>query len=196
MNVRPNPRYTEFLHQIRMMVLRAEPWARITFRSVELEHAFPAQILSGEGSLKFGGRWNAPGTFPVIYSSTRPGTAVEEAFQLAGDYMLAPDDLRPRVTCGIEWNLSRVIDLTRGDLPSWLKLANWMKENFSKINDGGFETLCQAFGRAGRNSGANALVCPSARVPDGINLVVFRDRLRAADRMRLLGEEELKKHLA
>ena len=196
MNVRPNPRYAEFLSQIRNMSPRPTPWTGVTFRSVELEHAAPGQILSGEGSLKFGGRWNAPGSFPVIYSSTRPGTATEEAFQLAAEYELAPDDLKPRITCGIEWNLSRVIDLMRGDLPSWLKLANWMKENFSKINDGGFETLCQAFGRALGNSGANALICPSARMPDGINLVVFRDRLRAADRMRLLGEEELKKHLA
>jgi hypothetical protein len=99
------------------------------------------------------------------------------------------------VTCGIEWNLSRVADLTQGDLPSWLKLADWMKENFSRINDGGFETLCQAFGRAARNAGAAALICPSARVPEGINLVVFRDRLRATDSMRLLGEGELNKYL-
>jgi RES domain-containing protein len=26
-------------------------------------------MLSGEGSLKAGGRWNAPGAFPAIYSS-------------------------------------------------------------------------------------------------------------------------------
>ncbi len=175
---------------------RPTPCVGVTFRSVELEHASPEQIVSGEGSLKFGGRWNAPKSFPVIYSSTRPGTAVEEAFQLAADYMLAADDLKPRVTCGIEWNLSRVIDLTRGDLPSWLKLSDWMKENFSRINDYGFETLCQAFGRAARSSGAAALICPSARVPDGINLVVFRDRLPSADTMRLLGEEELNKYLA
>ena len=152
--------------------------------------------MSGDGSLKFGGRWNAPGSFQVIYSSRRPGTAVEEAFQLAADYMLTPDDLKPRVTCGIQWDLSRVINLTHGNLPNWLELADWMKENFSRINDRGFETLCQAFGRAARSSGAAALLCPSARVPDGINLVVFRDRLRATDAIRILGEEELKKYLA
>lgn len=196
MNVRPNPRYAEFLSRIRKMTPKPAPWAGVTFRSVELEHASPEQILSGEGSLKFGGHWNPPDAFPVIYSSTRPGTAVEEAFQLAADYMLAPDDLKPRVTCGIEWNLSRAIDLTQGNLPSWLKASAWMKENFSRINDGGFEMLCQAFGRAARNSGAVGLICPSARVPDGINLVVFRDRLRASDTMRLLGEKELNKYLA
>jgi RES domain-containing protein len=170
-------------------------WAGITFRSLELEHASAEQIMSGAGSFKFGGRWNAPGSFPVVYSSTRPGTALEEAFQLAADYMLAPDDLKPRLTCGIEWNLSRVIDLTRSNLPAWLELDDWMKENFPRINDSGFETLCQAFGRAARSCGVNALLCPSVRVRDGINLVVFRDRLRASDKMRLFGEEELKQHL-
>src|SRR5438309_11148954 len=59
--------------------------------------------------------------FSAVYSSTRPGTAVEEAFQLAADFQLAPDDLKPRITCGIEWELSSVLDLTVADLPAWLK---------------------------------------------------------------------------
>lgn len=196
MNVRPNPRYAEFLSRVRKISPSLARWTRVTFRSVELEHASPEQIMSGKGSLKFGGRWNAPESFPVIYSSTRPGTAIEEAFQLAGDYMLVPEDLMPRITCGIEWSLSRVINLTQANLPAWLEVAAWMKEDFLRINDGGFETLCQAFGRAARNSGTAALISPSARVRDGINLVVFRDRLRATDTIRLLGEEELRKHLA
>ena len=131
-----------------------------------------------------------------VYSSTRPGTAVEEAFQLAADFQLAPDDLKPRITCGIEWELSSVLDLTVADLPAWLKLSNWMRENFTKINDSGFETICQAFGRAARNSGVAGILCPSVRVKGGINLVVFRDRMRKAELARVLGEVELKKYLA
>ena len=155
------------------------PWRGITFRSVDLAYASPAHMLSGEGSLKAGGRWNAPGAFPAIYSSTRPGTAVEEAFQLAADFYLEPDDLKSRVTCGIEWELSSVFDPTIASLPARLKLSDWMGENFTKINDGGFGTLCQAFGRAVRNSGIAGILCPSVRVKDGINLIVFRDRMRA-----------------
>lgn len=196
MNVRPNSRYAEFVYRLGRLSPKPARWTGVTFRSVELAHASPEQILSGEGSLNFGGRWNAPESFPVIYSSTRPGTAVEEAFQLAADYELAPNDLKPRVTCGIEWDLSHVMDLTRTALPAWLKLTEWMLENFSRINDSGFETLCQAFGRAARNSRVSALLCPSARVPRGTNLVVFRDRLWATETMRLLGEEELNKYLA
>lgn len=124
-----------------------------------------------------------------------PGTAVDEAYQLATDFDLSPDDIKPRVTCGIHWELSSVIDLTIDGLPSWLEVANWLKEDFEKINDAGNETLCQAFGRAARNSGINGMFCPSARVPNGINLVVFRDRLRKTDSMRILGEEKLHKYL-
>jgi len=196
MNVRSNPRYAEFVYRIGKLSPGPARWAGVTFRSVELEHASPNQILSGEGSRRFGGRWNAPETFPVIYSSTRPGTAIEEAFQVAADYELSPEDLKPRITCGVECELARVINLTRNNLPAWLKLMNWMQEDFLRINDSGFETLCQAFGRAARNSTISAILCPSARVKGGVNLVVFPDRLRRNETMRLLGEDELKNYLA
>ena len=196
MKVRPNSRYAEFASRIRQSSLRPKPWKGVTFRSVELEFATPEHVLSGQGSLLFGGRWNAPGLFPVIYSSTRPATALDEAFQLAADFELSPDDIKPRVTCGIEWALSSVIDLTVSGIPSWLELTVWLKEDFQKINDGGAETLCQAFGRAARNSAIVGIFCPSIRVAKGINLVVFLDRLDKKDMMRVLGKEELVKHLA
>jgi hypothetical protein len=71
-----------------------------------------------------------------------------------------------------------------------------MREDFTKINDSGFETLCQAFGRAVRNSGVTGMLCPSIRVKRGVNLVVFRDRMRKTEVARVLGEVELKEHLA
>jgi len=194
--VRPNPRYKEFVARLQPLCSPARPWRGVTFRSVDLAYASPAHMLSGEGSLKAGGRWNASGAFAAVYSSTRPGTAVEEAFQLAADFQLAHDDLKPRITCGIEWELSSVIDLTVANFPGWLKLSEWTREDFTKINDSGFETLCQAFGRAVRNSGFAGILCPSLRVKGGINLIVFRDRMRKTDVARVLGEAELKKYLA
>jgi RES domain len=111
----------------------------------------------------------------------RPTPNVEFQKGLAADFELVPDDLKPRVTCGIEWELSSVLDLTIASLPARLKLSDWMRENFTKINDRGFETLCQAFGRAVRNSGISGILYPSVRVKDGINLVVFRDRMRKTE---------------
>jgi RES domain-containing protein len=195
-NVRPNSRYAEFASRLRGISPAPAPWQGVAFRSVALEYAKPEEIMSGEGSLKFGGRWNAPGTFSVVYASTRPGTAVEEAFHLASEYEFVPNDLKPRLTCGIEWKLARVLDLTNRNLPAWLKLERWMQEDFARINDHDSETLCQALGRAARNLGISAILYPSARVTDGVNLAVFRNRLRKEETMRLLGEGELKKYLA
>ena len=39
------------------------------------------------------------------------------------------------------------------------------------------------------------MLCPSVRVAEGVNLVTFRDRVRKAETMRVLGEDELKKYL-
>jgi RES domain-containing protein len=170
-------------------------WNGVTFRSIELQYAKAADILSGAGSLKFGGRWNAPDSFPVIYSSTRPGTAVEEAYQLAAEFDLKRADLRPRLTCGIEWELSSVLDLTKTGLPSWIELAKWSQEDYRAINDRGFESVCQAFGRTVRSLGAAGILSASAYVDGGVNLMVFHDSLRKTDRIRLLAEDEMTKHL-
>ncbi len=66
MKVRPNPRYSEFVYRLARFSPKPADWSGVTFRSVELEHASPEQILSGDGSFKHGGRWNAPESFPVI----------------------------------------------------------------------------------------------------------------------------------
>jgi len=195
-DVRPHPRYRELLYRLRSIARKAPPANGVAFRSVEFEYARAADILSGEGSFRAGGRWNAPGSFPVIYSSTRPGAAVEEAFQLASEFDLAEADLRPRVICGVRWELSAVLDLTAIQLPGWINLENWMKEDYRAINDRGIESLCQAFGRALRNLGVTAILCPSARVENAVNLVVFRDRLRRKDMIRLISEDDVKKYFA
>ena len=91
--------------------------------------------------------------------------------------------------------LARVIDLTGNNLPGWLKLTNWMQEDFLHINDSGFETLCQAFGRAARNSMISAILCPSARV-ERSQSSRFPGPVCAGMRDAPLGEEELKNYSA
>jgi hypothetical protein len=41
----------------------------------------------------------------------------------------------------------------------------------------------------------SAILCPSARVEGGVDLAVFRDRLRRNEKMRLLREDKLKNYL-
>ena len=55
------------------------PWSGVIFRSVSPRYAQPHDILSGHGSYKSGGRWNAPGIY-AIYGSLEPGLAADESF--------------------------------------------------------------------------------------------------------------------
>jgi hypothetical protein len=58
-----------------------------------------------------------------------------------------------------------------------------------------YNSHAKAFGHAARNSMISAILCPSARVEGGVDLAVFRDRLRRNEIMRLLHEDELKNYL-
>ena len=39
----------------------------------------PQEILNGKGALQNGGRWNAPGSFSVVYGSTSGAVALDES---------------------------------------------------------------------------------------------------------------------
>ncbi|MBA3831716.1 MAG: hypothetical protein H0X34_07455 [Chthoniobacterales bacterium] len=56
MNVRPNPRYAEFVYRLGKISRKPSAWEGVTFRAVELEHASPEHILNDQGSLKYGGQ--------------------------------------------------------------------------------------------------------------------------------------------
>jgi len=195
MKVKPNPRYHEFVVGLLELSRQAVPWKGITFRSAELEFAKARKILDGKGSVIVGGRWNPPGTFRTIYSSLRPSTAIEEAFGLAAHFGLGEAELRPRLTVGLEWSLSKTLDLTKANLPAWIDLTAWLKENFRAINSQGNETLAQAFGRACHAKGINGFFCPSAQLPGGVNLVVFKDQVRPPSRVTVLEKEKLREFL-
>jgi len=127
---------------------------------------------------------------------------IEAMFVLGADFAFHPHShnvdlvrFARRESAAKDELFARVLDLANNNLPRWLKLEKWMQENFSRINQDRTETICQALGRAARNLGMSAIRYPSARVSGGINLAVFRHRLRKEESMRLLGEVELKKYL-
>ena len=79
----------------------------------------------------------------------------------------------PRLLVTLELNLEKVIDLTQPVTLRLLELAadEFRLEDWRKVQAQGCESLSQCFGRAVFESGANALLAPSARVPGGINVV-------------------------
>jgi hypothetical protein len=55
------------------------PWSGVIFRSVSPRYARVADVVSGYGSYRAGGRWNAPGIY-AIYGGIEPGLAADESF--------------------------------------------------------------------------------------------------------------------
>ncbi|HEV2964831.1 MAG TPA: hypothetical protein VG649_23595 [Candidatus Angelobacter sp.] len=49
--------------------------------------------------------------------------------------------------------------------------------------------------RAAHDAGAEALLTPSAQVPNGVNLVYFPESILGYDKVEILGQEELERWL-
>ncbi len=73
---------------------------------------------SGEGARRFGGRFNPPTSFPVIYLSTSRPCVVAELTRQAQRQGLSVADLLPRELWQLTGDLAKVLDLTR---PNTLK---------------------------------------------------------------------------
>ena len=67
---------------------------------------------SGDGARRFGGRFNPPHSFPVIYLCTSRPCVVAELTRQADRQGLAVDDLQPRELWRITVALTRALDLT------------------------------------------------------------------------------------
>src|SRR5207249_2258554 len=101
--------------------------------------------------------------------------------------------VRPRLIVGIRYSLGLVVDLREllGGVEA-VDLADLLAEEWEQINTSGRETLGQALGRALYSSSVEALVAPSARVPEANNLVVFPPNLLSTSKQEILEEAELK----
>lgn len=148
---------------------RGGPLEREYFRSVELSYAHPDDVISGEGTRLYGGRFVKPGIC-AVYGSADEHSAIREAAarkeRLAGASGI-PMTNYPRITYVIAVKLAVHIDLTLGD--------NEAKAILPACLDGDLADS-QEVGELWREHGAQGILYPSA-VPGltGTNVVVFRD---------------------
>ena len=198
MKVKANPRHPFFLAELRRAATPFSKWSGIVFRAAPLEFSRLAKLLDGKGGWKMGGRWLAPQTFLSMNFSTTPETALNESSANFGCYNCGLGDVSPRVAVGVRLHLTRAIDLTnpRGVRSQpWFSLDDLLAEDWRKINDAGGESLSQAFGRAARDAGAEAIMVPSARVPNGVNTVYFPAKTLTPAGLKILGAKELARWL-
>ncbi len=113
-----------------------------------------------------GGRFNPPGEFGAIYLALDERTARQESDA-------------PEVILELDVTLSHICDLTRPDERARCGLT---PEELCAGHHG----PCQRAGRALREAGYEGVRYPSA-AGDGVNLAVFRDRLREGASLRLAG---------
>ena len=149
--------------------------------------------LSAIGAFERGGRYNAPHTFPVLYSADSQVTALLEAEAL---FITADDKLRgaprdPDLILTLECRLHRVLDLTVPDLHDDLgtsceELVNSNPSRFI-LNARKQETPTQQLGSACFRSGrVSALKVPSAQNPKGYCLNILLESLVVGERIAIL----------
>jgi RES domain-containing protein len=165
-------------------------WAGVIFRSVAPRYARVADIVSGYGSYRAGGRWNSPGIY-AIYGSIEPGLAADESFNfLLQHFGWQNRDIPTRVVVGIRVSLQAVLDLTNpASVLHQLNLEELLSEDWRKMNGEQKESRSQALGRVVADLG-EGILAPS-RIRMGKNLVIYPRSLRPGSRVEILGEADL-----
>lgn len=195
MNAKPHADYAKLKRAItnlsRQGKLRA--WTGDSFRFAKEQYAGRKHFLSGLGAQMVGGRWNAPKSFPVLYTSTTPETATKEVFAY-GRRNGFPDSAQLRLILdAVNVTFSRVLDLT--DLAVLTALGVTAKEvrNTDWWSEPSREALTQAIGRAAYMCKVEAILAPSAQEKDGENLIIFPGRLLPSSVLKMVPKKRNKR---
>jgi len=125
--------------------------------------------LSGEGARINGGRFNPPGSFPVLYMcATRP-CAVAEIRRLGERQAIGVEGLLPRHLYSYDIILDLVLDLTDAEVRATVGMG------LDVLTDPDW-TSCQELGTTAHALGVQAILSPSATAVDDV-LAVFVQQL-------------------
>ena len=193
MRIKAHPRYKQF----KEWCARQRPNASLVkgecYRVAGPRHATAGEIVAGVGANKAGGRWNAPGAMNVVYLSTDAITATAEAVEHYRYYRIAQSKAMPKVIVAVEVFLPAVFDLTDPTVQTSMPvpLADLLAEDWRAVMNAGGEATTQAVGRAAYAAKLSGLIVPSRARPDGVNVVVFPQRLGKNDVLRVLNPDQL-----
>ncbi|MCK4343196.1 MAG: RES family NAD+ phosphorylase [Phycisphaerae bacterium] len=194
MNVKPHRDYDRIAAVIsRILVDRLTvSWSGVVFRSATPKYADQKDLIKGFGSKLYGGRWNAPGTFPTVYASTTPELAMAETLAYYRFYGISVAKAMPRTFKAIMVKLSTVLDLRAGALRQRLRVSEdrMMNEPWRGTQGRGREALTQALGRAAQQSACEGLLVRSAQGDQGHAVVVFPDNLQTGSVLKVKEDTE------
>lgn len=172
---------------------RAVPWSGVVYRSASPRYANKDDLLTGFGSRSAGARWNPPRSFPTVYASLDPHTALDEVLAHFRHYGLPIASAMPRVMVSVRVRLARVLDLSDGTARSTLRVSarRMLDEPWREQQADGREALTQAIGRLARELDWEGLLVPSAARRDGVNLILCPDNLARGSALEIVNAGEL-----
>lgn len=187
-------KYADLQKRIEALHAIAGPWAGTVYRSCSVEYSRRADLLTGIGASRFGGRWNPRG-IRAVYASLTPETSMAEVLNTANYFGFGASSLMPRVFMGMEVSLAQVLDLTVGQTRQRLgvSLVRMLAEDWRQVQQAGKEALTQQIGRAAMETGLEGIIVPAAPEPTTRNLVWFPDNLQGASRVVVCNADKLPK---
>jgi RES domain-containing protein len=165
----------------------------ILYRACDPMYANTRDLLTGEGSQKYGGRWNAPAKAATIYLAQSIEGAIAESLGLPSHYGFDSAKRLPLTLIAIDAVLELVIDLTSADLRKSMgvTVAEMIGCDWRNENAAGRESLPQAIGRAAFELGAHGITVPSAVKRTFRNLNVFPANFSVNCQLKIRGAEKL-----
>lgn len=157
-------------------------------------YATEADLLTGEGSRLYGGRWNPKG-IAVIYASLTPETAMAETLAHHRYYGIPIEDAMPRTFVAIEVKLTSVLDLRDGTIRQRLQVSETqiLKTDWRTEVKAGGEPITQRLDRAVHSGVWEGSIVPSAAEPRGYNLLIFPEKRGSDSVVKLMNPERLGK---
>ena len=149
------------------------------FRSCTAKYATEKDLLTGDGSFKFGGRWNAPNRFRVVYLSLSLEGSLAESIGATTSYGIDPTQCLPLTSVVLDADLNRTLDLTLPAIRKLLgiSLASMNGCDWELDNRANREAMTQAVGRAACEAGLQGIVVPSVCKRTFRHLNVFPQNL-------------------
>ncbi len=168
-------------------------WKGVLYRFAEVEYSSKEDLITGMGAQKNGGRWNFKDSFPVLYASLAPETALAEIKAHYTYYELDFADATPTVLSSLNVDLQHVLDITNGQIRTSLRISRkrMVAEDWRKLNREGKISLTQSIGCKIKEEGYEGILAPSFADPKGHNLIIFLDNISALSAIHIANEQKL-----
>jgi RES domain-containing protein len=173
--------------------LSAVAFSGLVYRSSTPMYATESDLLTGEGSRRFGGRWNPIG-IAVVYASLTPETAMAETLARNRYYGIPIEDAMPRTFVAINVSLHKVLDLRDGAVRRRLHISETriLAVDWRKEIKAGNEPITQRRGRAAHSGKWEGLIVPSAADLKGHNLLIFSGNIDLDSKVVVQNPERLR----